>query len=403
MEKTDSKKTSANVLRRIWGAVKRFWYVLLAGIVVFVIIGAIVGSKKIPTYTARETVDYTAENVLESNPASPSHINAARAYVGTVVDFASQKCVTDRANYYYDKFLSSGKTLEEFLFELKNEQAQKAHYTFDQLAQADKSGKVYDVKYEQTLTDGTATDYYYSGRLVSSDAYKLTFKNGGREFVVLKEAFISASDTDFYKNEYTFDELLAMNGERVKVTFAGNGGNLNITGVIGITDENTITLTSGENVKNVARDKFKRAILPVKSYIYSGDVSIDYDFKAESLIFDVCYTDKDKTSIANKIKVLVAAINDEAHVIKNNDISGTAVQYKYFKNVKVVLEDMSLRGISVNDARKSTVLKFALIGLAVGALAVYIICMADRTVKDKDELESITETSVLAYITKGDM
>lgn len=403
MENANAKNPSANILRKIFDALKRFWYVLPAVIVVFAVIGAIVGSKKVPTYTAKETVDYTAENVLDSNPASPAHINAARAYVGTVVEFAVQECVAERANYYYGEFLNSGKTLEEFLSALKNEQTTRAHYTFDRLTESDMSGKVLDVRYEQTLSDGSSAEYFYTGRLISSDPYKLTFKNGGTEFSVLKESFISARDTDFYKSEYTFDELFALKDKAVKISYADGRKFVTASGTVGITDENTLTVTGNDGVKTVSRDKFRRAVLPVGNYIYAGDVSIGYDSEDESLIFDVSYTDRNKSAVAGKIKVLVAAINDEAHVIKNDATGGVAVQYKYFKNVKIVLEDMNLRGISTNDARKSTTIKFALIGLAVGAVAIYVFCVADRTVKDKNELESLTDTSVLAYISKGDM
>lgn len=57
-----------------------------------------------PYYTATEPVDYTAS----IGDSFTSNNSAMTAYMSTVVDFCDSGVVTDRADYYYAKYLESG-------------------------------------------------------------------------------------------------------------------------------------------------------------------------------------------------------------------------------------------------------------------------------------------------------
>lgn len=398
MENENNVKTQSSVIRRAFFLLKRYWYVLIACILAFTAIGVLSASKKTPTYTAIETVDYTVKNVAVSNDNDASHVNAAIAYVDTVVEFAKQKCVTERANYYYSQFITSGKTVAEFLNGIKTERISRETLTFSQTANDGNVGQLYDVFY---YGNSSADEMmFYSGRLLSFSDSELVFKNGGVNFKISANAFNSARKSDLYKISYTFDETVAMSKKEMKVSYYENEKLVYFTGTVDCSDENVITLKSDEKSVEVSRDNFKSAFLRFDEYVSSSNLSIGYDSEKASLVFDVGYRDKDKASVSNKVKIYVAAINDEALVMKNDPTCGIKGQYKYFKTIKINLEDLSLKTVSEQNDKNKTIFMFVIIGILAGLVVVYCVNLADRTLKDKAEVEEITGASMLAFIRK---
>lgn len=138
-----------------------------------------------------------------------------------------------------------------------------------------------------------------------------------------------------------------------------------------------------------------------EEYIKSSDVSVSassYTDSDVSFNMVVKCNDKDAEAARVKVKLLVLAIDLEAHVPAAPDGLG---EYKYF-GAYVSLEDYGYIG-STADISKTKIVFIALIlGIVAGLLAVYIVCLIDRTVREKDELEAITGASVLAYISNSE-
>ena len=72
---------------------------------------------------------------------------------------------------------------------------------------------------------------------------------------------------------------------------------------------------------------------------------------------------------------------------------------KYFDGIKITILELDTNGEPTSDVSK---VKFAFIGLVIGVvlavLVVYLINSSDTTVKNREELEELTGTAVLAYI-----
>ncbi len=107
-------------------------------------------------------------------------------------------------------------------------------------------------------------------------------------------------------------------------------------------------------------------------------------------------TDSNRADAVDKVKLLVTAINQEAVALKQG-AEPDSEDYKYFY-VKVNLEDYGDAGVysDINITRILTV--FAIIGLAVALVVVYLKNVLNRTVRDKEELEFLTGTNVLSFI-----
>ncbi len=107
-------------------------------------------------------------------------------------------------------------------------------------------------------------------------------------------------------------------------------------------------------------------------------------------------TDSNRDDAVNKVKLLVEAVNQEAVALKQG-AEPDSENYKYFY-VKVHLLDCGSAGVSsdINVTRILTV--FAIIGLAVALVVVYLKNVLNRTVRDKEELEFLTGTNVLSFI-----
>ncbi len=404
MDTEQTKKTGQALIKKIIAALKKYWFFLLIGLVCGASIGGILSTREVPTYTAYETVDYTAKNIAETSENAASHVTGARTYITTVVEFARQGCVGDRANFYYDEFLSSGKTIEEFLFEHDNERKTRETYTFDQLASGEMLGGLYDVFYNASSDGVNFYRSFYTGRLYAFDNQKVTFKNGNTEFSIFKDSYVTSQKSDVYRDEFTYDEIVCVKDRNVKVYYYEGNSNLNpktVTGkIISFSEESITVKKQDESEIIIARDKYKTGKLVASTNIYASGIMLNYSARTDSFIFDVSYTDTNKNAVANKVKIAILAINDEAHVYKNVTTGGTSVQYKYFKVIRINIDDMSLRYIKTNDGRRAMILRAGLIGLVAGAVVIYVLSVMDRTVKSKEELEEITGVSLLTYISK---
>lgn len=109
-----------------------------------------------------------------------------------------------------------------------------------------------------------------------------------------------------------------------------------------------------------------------------------------SYIITVRYTDANYSAAQDKVKILLQAIGDEANL--QNDTGK-----KYF-GTEITITDLELYGYS-SDWSKTKIVSIAfVISVIVALLSVYVINLTDRTVKEKNEIERITGTDLLAFI-----
>ena len=167
-------------------------------------------------------------------------------------------------------------------------------------------------------------------------------------------------------------------------------------------------LEARENVSEISGETkyISRSNLSIKSS-KTTDESITFSMKFS-------YGDYDRQSAIDKVKIIVFAINMEAKIcapysrplntddpnfnkMNNNAIIAT---YKYF-GVKVNLSDMGLIDVSSNVSKVRIISVSFIIGILLCIVFIYIRFLLDRTIKDKEELEKLTDTKCLSYIEKN--
>jgi len=149
-------------------------------------------------------------------------------------------------------------------------------------------------------------------------------------------------------------------------------------------DDLYYTVSKGQAVTNKGIVSDKISVSSSKN----GDTNVSFKMTLH-------YTDPSQEDAGNKVKILLTAINKEAVLLQDNP--QTNHDYKYFY-VKVILEDFGDAGIVADVSLRKILIIFALVGVAVSLIVVYLINLFNRTVRDKDELERLTGTNVLAFI-----
>ena len=109
------------------------------------------------------------------------------------------------------------------------------------------------------------------------------------------------------------------------------------------------------------------------------------------------YTDTNKTDAYEKTKIYTYAYEKE--LASEANVQGVTIP-KYFGNIEIKVKDLGSLGVSSNTSRKKVVLISVIVGIVASLLVVYIVTKADKTIKNKDELESIIDAPVLSCLTK---
>lgn len=129
-------------------------------------------------------------------------------------------------------------------------------------------------------------------------------------------------------------------------------------------------------------------------YILAKNISVVSNVKDDTnneFSFFVKYTDGDKQESQDKARILVLALRRELETEK-----GT-VDSKYFSGIAITISDLGSNGTTSNiSVGKSTAM-----GIVIGvvlSVVVCIICVCDKSLKTKEDLEEITESPVFACI-----
>ena len=121
MEEQRINDNGGGFIREALYVLRRNLILMLAVVLIVTAVGIVFANVRKPNYTASVKISFQAEIVDKTNPSSQTtyDINAMRAYIDTVVDFADEGVVVDRANYYYTRYLdekAKGIKLSEFIY-----------------------------------------------------------------------------------------------------------------------------------------------------------------------------------------------------------------------------------------------------------------------------------------------
>lgn len=91
-----------NIFKNIWFAFKRNIFLILAIIVFCTALGGVYTMMQKPQYMATEKVICKTANDIDNGPSSD--LTTAINYIKTIIDFADEGVVIDRANWYYNNY-----------------------------------------------------------------------------------------------------------------------------------------------------------------------------------------------------------------------------------------------------------------------------------------------------------
>ncbi len=150
--------------------------------------------------------------------------------------------------------------------------------------------------------------------------------------------------------------------------------------------------TSADYIE-IANKKYLEINSEAKDSVLAGNIVIEY--KPDSLIFTLSYLDANKEVAINKLKAVYNASEEyfETH--------STPYNIKLIPTDNAGTDDGRF-AISVSNNLKMYILIGVLAGVVLSIVIVLIKSALDNTVHDKDELEGITGSDMLAYIEKRD-
>ena len=114
---TESDRKNGFVLKKILFLLKKYYIVVLAVLIAAIAVGIAVAYLRKPTFTAKEPVKYSAQ--VDGGAYPTTNNTAMTAYFNTVVDFCDTGVVVDRADYYYSRFIVSGKALNDYIADVR--------------------------------------------------------------------------------------------------------------------------------------------------------------------------------------------------------------------------------------------------------------------------------------------
>lgn len=117
--------------------------------------------------------------------------------------------------------------------------------------------------------------------------------------------------------------------------------------------------------------------------------------KEENYTIVVGYTDKNKISAEVKTSFIIEAVKLEANYAIDED--GNPI--KYFGDFTINVIDYGPNGATYSDMSKKQIISIAaVLGVALACIVVYLVTISNHTVTEKEEVERITGSNILSYI-----
>ncbi|MBR5192521.1 MAG: hypothetical protein IKW33_03840 [Clostridia bacterium] len=148
------KELQYDVVKRLLFVMKKFWYILLLIVIVSSSIGIYSYYNGEISYTVKERVVYNACD----KDSGTSGYNYSVYFYETAIDFVFQKCVLDRANYYYEEFAKTENVTVEEYIEKKSTDPEK-----NKVEKVEKPRiSVSRLRVEKTDDDSFVMEFYYN-------------------------------------------------------------------------------------------------------------------------------------------------------------------------------------------------------------------------------------------------
>lgn len=147
------------------------------------------------------------------------------------------------------------------------------------------------------------------------------------------------------------------------------------------------SITNPNSVQKI-RNLYEEMYPDAEDTINSGLIGINY--KENSLIFNISYTDISEERAKEKLDVIYIVAREQLKV----DIKADSVDLILTDGTDEVFSVVSQNNTVTN------VIIGVLVGFVISAVVVLLIYMFDNTVKDKKEFEELTGVSVLSYLGK---
>lgn len=144
----------------------------------------------------------------------------------------------------------------------------------------------------------------------------------------------------------------------------------------------------GAGVSNELFDKYDRIdTLSADKFIHASSIITLTKQNAQDTnwIFQIGYTDKNAQDALEKVYILALAYE---HEIEGGE---------YFK-INVSIENLGYDGLSLDIAKRTIVIVSIILGIVLAIIIVYLKNLLDNTIKDKAELERITNVQNIGCI-----
>ena len=377
-----------NVLHDILHLVKQNIILILVVIIATVSVGIVFSSFRKPKYITEEQVLFS----MGDGTSITSDVNTMYAYKGTVMDFADNGVVVDRANYYaslyykkYSASVTTGNKLQSFINDVLYLE-KRVLSCKDEIAVLDELAVI-----------KTEIDKIANNGISASEKTLYDKLNEEAELLRQQAGFISKirEYREQLKTQTSDAEIKRLNASikdaETRLIEAKRG-------TVSVVDYSVNTIQDIENKKIALNDiilaekssdlyyEFNREER-VTGYLTSSRISVTdyvYDTESKSFAFGVKYTDHNEQLSKENVKLLVLAFN-------------VASSY-FFEGLYPVIEDLGMAGCSVDVTQSMIIIVSVLLGVVLSCLIIYLKKVFDKTVKDKEVVEMITGVKVMACI-----
>ena len=157
-------------------------------------------------------------------------------------------------------------------------------------------------------------------------------------------------------------------------------------------------LTVDEFIESLAiADPYDEASLEVvdENYIVKSGVSFSVAVESseqDQYAFSIRYTDLDKEEAQKKARIYVEAFRRELKTTYG--ISGG----KYFDGIEIDIISLGSAGVSSDVSKTKLAILGFVLGVVLASAIVYLISIADSSVKSKEELEEISGANLITTI-----
>ena len=130
-------------------------------------------------------------------------------------------------------------------------------------------------------------------------------------------------------------------------------------------------------------------------YIVKSNVSFSVNVESEDqdhYAFSIRYTDTDQEEAVKKARIYVEAFRRELKTTYGT--SGG----KYFDGIEIEIISLGSAGVTSDVSKTKFAVMGAVIGVVIACVLVYLITIADSSIKSKEELEEITGSKLITVI-----